>query len=68
MAPSIALEPSMQRRNMSFLAPAIPMLVSGVACLATGLSSDAKTFLWMAPGFLATGLVLMLLGLRRRAR
>ena len=58
----------MQRHHMSFLTPAIPMLVSGVACLAIGLSSEAKTFLWMAPGFLATGLMLMLLALRRRGR
>jgi len=56
----------MQRHTMSYLTPAIPLLVSGVACLAIGLTSETKTFLWMAPGFLATGLVLMLLGLRRR--
>jgi len=56
----------MQRHTMSSITPAIPLLVSGVACLAIGLASETKTFLWMAPGFLATGLVLMMLGLRRR--
>lgn len=57
----------MQRHKMSYLTPAIPLLVSGVACLAIGLASEAKTFLWMAPGFMATGGVLLWLGLRRRA-
>jgi hypothetical protein len=56
----------MQRHMISYLTPAIPLLVSGVACLAIGLASETKTFLWMAPGFLGAGLVLMLLGLRRR--
>ncbi len=55
----------MQRHTMSYLTPAIPLLVSGVACLAIGLASETKTFIWMAPGFLGAGLVLMLLGLRR---
>jgi len=57
----------MQRLKMSYLTPAIPLLVSGVACLAIGLASEAKTFVWMAPGFMATGGVLVWLGLRRRA-
>lgn len=38
-------------------------------CLpAIGLASQASTFVWMAPGFLLTGGVLMWLWLRRRAR
>ena len=65
MLSPIPLEPTMQRHTMSYVTPAIPLLVSGVSCLAIGFASEMKTFLWMAPGFLATGLVLMLLGLRR---
>jgi len=53
---------------MSYIAPAVPLLASGVVCLAIGLASHVTTFVWMAPGFLLTGGVLMWLGLRRRAR
>lgn len=57
----------MPGHTMSCYAPAIPLLVCGIAWLAIGLSSDTETFLWMAPGFIATGVVLLLMG-RRRAR
>ncbi len=58
----------MQRHPMSYIAPAVPLLASGVVCLAIGLASHVSTFVWMAPGFLLAGGVLMWLGLRRRAR
>ena len=57
----------MQRHPMSYIAPAVPLLASGVVCLAIGLASQASTFVWMAPGFLLTGGALMWLGLHRRA-
>lgn len=58
----------MHIRKMSFLSPAIALLVSGVACLAIGLASEQRTFLWMAPGFIVPGLVLARLATRREAR
>jgi hypothetical protein len=56
------------RRQSPYLFSAIALLTTGVACMAIGLASEAKTFLWMVPGFLAPGLVLALLAMRRRVR
>jgi|InoplaM1AM_1038551.scaffolds.fasta_scaffold16579_1 hypothetical protein len=50
-----------------FFTAAIPLLATGIAFLAIGLASAQDTFLWMAPGFIAPGLVLSLLGSRRKA-
>lgn len=52
---------------MNYSITAFPLLATGVSCLVIGLASEAETFLWMAPGFIAPGLVLALLGIRHRA-
>lgn len=52
---------------MNYSITAIPRLATGVSCLVIGLASEAETFLWMAPGFIAPGLVLALLGIRHQA-
>lgn len=58
----------MRTLNMSYLAPAIPLLATGVSCLVAGMATGSETFFWMAPGFIAPGVVLALLGMRQRVR
>lgn len=57
----------MRSLKMCYVAPAIPLLASGVSCLVAGMATEAETFLWMAPGLIAPGLVLALLGTRGRS-
>jgi hypothetical protein len=54
--------------KMYYVAPAIPLLASGVGCLMAGIATEADVFLWMAFGLIALGLILAVLGIRGRTR
>lgn len=58
----------MRSRRSPYLMSAVPMLATGLACVAIGLSTEAETFVWMAPGFLLPGLFLAVLGASGRVR